>query len=465
MKYQKHLFETIKAFRSIKSGKLLANNDSLAHIEIITNFEDDKREISFSHSTDEVFDLGYEDFRNTTVILGNNEYLIENLFIYSISPPNYKCDFQYCHTAGFEKTEKYFYNLVIPLSKEIRLHSYFFRDSFQNESYTSSNKVSAQINSSLIDACCIGDNNGDYFLILDANTPLEFIDFSKSAFALINTIAYVTGHLAGHVGYYFTYDSKEKEKPQHFYTVSLRSEIVSSYRPFTTNPYSYERDRKIAETYINKLKPLTQDQTTALASNIYINQKFEIALFLMLESSLASLIFMPGGFAIALETLTSLIIKESVRTKKQKPINPKAAETIRTELNEIVNKHLEEIDPEHLSSVRKRIEHINQPTNTTKLTEAFSILGIELSKKDLDVIGSRNSFLHGRLPKILTKSSDRSQRDINNDLYYASLRFYTLLNMLILKWIGYDGYVVNYPKQQEKYLSLDLNDEEIYRKI
>ncbi len=465
MKYHRHLFETIEAFRSIKSGQLLRLDNRIDSTEILTEFEADKRQISFSLQGDKVLDLGYDNLRNSTVTFDNKEYLIENLFIYRRSPPNYECDFQYCHTAGFEKREKYFYNLVIPLSKEIRLHDYFFRDSYQNESFTSSNKVSVQLDNITIDACCIDDDNNEYFLILDASTSVEFAVFSKLAFALINTISYITGHLAGNVGYYFAYDSQEKEKNQHFYTVSLRQEIISSYCPFTTNPHSYERDRNIAKTYTNKLKGLTQDQTRALASKIYTNQKFEIALFLMLESSLASLLFMPGGFAIALETLTSLIIKESIRTKKKKPINPESLDDIRDELNEVVDKYIEDIDPDHRSSVRKRIEHIDQPTNTTKLSQAFTILGIELSKKDLEVINSRNSFLHGRSPKILTKSSDRSHREINNDLYYASLRFYTLLNMLILKWIGYEGYVINYPKQQEKYLSLDLNDEEIYRKI
>ena len=39
------------------------------------------------------------------------------------------------------------------------------------------------------------------------------------------------------------------------------------------------------------------------------------------------------------------------------------------------------------------------------------------------------------------------------------MRFYTLLKTIILKWIGYDNRMVNYPKIHEGFKQIHLNEE------
>ena len=85
-------------------------------------------------------------------------------------------------------------------------------------------------------------------------------------------------------------------------------------------------------------------------------------------------------------------------------------------------------------------------------------------EKDLDLLNTRNDFLHGRIPDITNAGSNRSIERMDRDLYYASMRFYTLLNILILKWIGFDNYVINYPKIHESYSKIKLK-EKPYRKV
>jgi hypothetical protein len=43
--------------------------------------------------------------------------------------------------------------------------------------------------------------------------------------------------------------------------------------------------------------------------------------------------------------------------------------------------------------------------------------------------------------------------------------FYTLLSMIILKWIGYDNRVVNYPKIHEGFTEIRLKEEEAFRQV
>lgn len=89
---------------------------------------------------------------------------------------------------------------------------------------------------------------------------------------------------------------------------------------------------------------------------------------------------------------------------------------------------------------------------------------IELLPADLQVLETRNDFLHGRIPDFNKLGIDREDNIKNKDMYYASVRLFTLLSMLILKWIGYDNYVLNYPKIHEKYCQIKLK-EPYYRKV
>ena len=107
---------------------------------------------------------------------------------------------------------------------------------------------------------------------------------------------------------------------------------------------------------------------------------------------------------------------------------------------------------------------MNQQTNKARLRAPFDLLGIKLLDADIAILETRNDFLHGRHPDITKAGPLRSERRINLDLFYASTRFYTLLNMLILKWVGFDNYVVNFPVIQSGATGIKLR-EEPYRKV
>lgn len=53
---------------------------------------------------------------------------------------------------------------------------------------------------------------------------------------------------------------------------------------------------------------------------------------------------------------------------------------------------------------------------------------------------------------------------ITRNLHDASVRFYTLINLILLRWIGFDGYTINYSKLHEQYTQVFL-DEEPYRSV
>lgn len=174
---------------------------------------------------------------------------------------------------------------------------------------------------------------------------------------------------------------------------------------------------------------------------------------------------MPGGLAIALESLSDLIVKN-----KKLDLAPITDKNLRKKIihdcQEIIQKSCGTIlTKEALSLLKSRIaSNLNKPTNKAQLRAPFTELGITLLPEDLILLDTRNDFLHGRPPDITKAGPDRPLQRLNADIYYCSLRFYTLLNILILKWIGYDNYVVNYPKLQEKYTKVRLPKEKPFRK-
>ena len=106
----------------------------------------------------------------------------------------------------------------------------------------------------------------------------------------------------------------------------------------------------------------------------------------------------------------------------------------------------------------KKIEQINQPANKDTLLKPFEYLKIPINELDKQTIDHRNDLMHGKDLKSIFEGK-------NNDRYRfsASLRLYTLLSALILKYVGFDNRVVNHPKRSD---SLNIaTKEEPFRQI
>jgi hypothetical protein len=247
----------------------------------------------------------------------------------------------------------------------------------------------------------------------------------------------------------------------------MRRTIKSTLCPTNTNPFAWLRgNRKVAEKYYNKglLRTVSLEEFSLLCQRLHDSVDFSSVILLILESSVASLLFSPGGYAIALESMSDIILAND--KPKLAPIkDPAVRKTIVKGCQAIINENSSTILPDDVKALLGRIENtINQPTNKARLKAPFEFLGIELNPLDLQILESRNDFLHGRIPDITKAGANRSIDRMNRDLYYASMRFYTLLNILILKWVGYDNYVLNFPQIHREYCKVKMK-EAPYRKV
>ncbi|WP_118951256.1 hypothetical protein [Taibaiella helva] len=467
--FHKKPLEIVEYFRKNVNGKI--NKKSLLATDLNSKLIHNNKgyKLTFSLNRPITSNLVGEVIKKVEFIEKKDTFIIDSLFLNSTNlDGDYEGAINAFYSKGFTVKQAYYHRLIIPLEKEIAFHFNLEDCTFNTDlGYVSRTGVKALINSETIYANVIHQGSPKrYYLSIESQLKQTFEEFSDKAFAVQKGIGYLCGHLAGGEGYFFVYSKQKMEIPKYYGYHDIRPPIRSIYTPLHTNPYGYlDKKKNLAEKYYkNKtLQPVSFHQFSILCQRLYDSLEFSSAILLMLESCLATLLFMPGGFAIVLENLSDIIMADD--KLKLAPIKDKnLSKTIRKECTDVVQKYSASISSEDLKVLLGRIEQINQTTNKERLRAPFKKLGISLLPEDIKVLESRNDFLHGRVPDFTNEGATRSLDRINQDLYYASMRFYTLLNMLILKWIGFDNYVLNHPKIREIQCGIKLK-EDYYRKL
>lgn len=146
-----------------------------------------------------------------------------------------------------------------------------------------------------------------------------------------------------------------------------------------------------------------------------------------------------GIFSIALETISGLIYEDN--KEKINPIQDKGkARLIRQKLQKTLEEFKQDIPEEALKIYTAKINELNKPTNSKKLSYPFQLYKIDLTVEELEILNHRNKFLHGTSPFEETELIDKKYE---LKFIIAHLKF--MINCLMLKYIGYSGHVVNNP--------------------
>ncbi|WP_116787812.1 hypothetical protein [Flavobacterium psychrotrophum] len=392
---------------------------------------------------------------------------LKNVFIDGISTATGVAASSHQFTSsGFSKT-KQFYRLIIPVEKSLAFHHYIEHSVYENDFGTlSSTCLKAIIGTTTVWAYYFNDTEGNYYLGMEAESRLDFEDFCDKTFALKNAMGYLMGKMEGNFGFYFAYSNRKMDAFKAFRFQAFRKSLHTIYSPVNSNPAAYIRKRHSLVDKLIKaktLRPVSANELSVLTNKLYSSGEFTSVIMLMMESAKASLLFMPGGYAIALETISPLItdgLKKDLKPIPSKPLGKK----VRLALLNALTEFKTEITDEGYQTLEGRISYLNQPTNKAKLHAPFEALGITLSPEDLKILNTRNDFLHGRVPDLSLLGDKRTDDTKTREMFYSAIRLYTLLNHLIMKWIGFDNYIVNYPKVHEKYCKVSLH-EGFYRKV
>lgn len=356
-----------------------------------------------------------------------------------------------------------YFRLLVPLSENISLRDYLMRNSFQSDIMEGADSFCVDLAGYIWHVCIVRDTQLDvkeYYLAIDCFKIMTADEFISCTSVIRNALGYLTGHLAADRGYVFCYQDEAMKAFSGFRIIEYRASILSAYTPFNSRVSAYANHCPFQKAFDeSRLRKFTRNHFSTLCKVMMDKPEVNHAIVLIQEASVASLLFMPGGLAIALESLSKALvpdIDEALAVIR----SPDIRKQLQSEIMEVIDKYKEDVDYDVLRS--RVMGELYKPTNATKLKAPFNYWGIPLLKEDLDVLRMRNDLLHGRVPEVKRKCpvSDPG----NPDLYYVAMRLYTLLNMLLMKVAGFDGLVLNHAMIHEAYCRAGIS-ESMYRSL
>lgn len=131
----------------------------------------------------------------------------------------------------------------------------------------------------------------------------------------------------------------------------------------------------------------------------------------------------------------------------------KLSQKIRAELKETLLNYNNVVTPEGMQILISKINELNRPTNSKKLSYPFDYYKIKLNEKELEILNHRNKFLHGTSPFNEEELESKEQELL---IIIAHLRF--MVNSLLLKYVGYKGHIIHYPSVIEYNLKLSISN-------
>ncbi|MFO0322548.1 MAG: hypothetical protein ACK504_08990 [Bacteroidota bacterium] len=349
------------------------------------------------------------------------------------------------------------YRRFVILTEKSKMMYFLETESFQDEESTYFyGKVSVTVDEIFLNFYEVNFNESTYFII-DSLSTIGFDKFADLCHSIMIGYGLISATFHQNEAFYLSSNDNSFINITSLFYYQLRKTLTSIYNPIYSNPYGYTNDNEIVQLMGTKLKVMLPTLFSKLCYKIHTDENYATLILLLLEANTASLILKPAGYSVALEKLTNIIVEEN---KGLKPItDSEIAKSFNVELNKVLKKYRSKItktgNKDSISILQKNIDKINTPTNRDKLTNPFEIYGITLSDLDLKAIDNRNNFLHGRS----INSKEKENKTNYLDVFHISLRLNVLINKLIFKHLGYDGWLINYVKHHEKTINAHIEEE------
>lgn len=386
------------------------------------------------------------------------EFVMEKIFTTNLFRDGFEAEVGVIKSKEFSEKKKQYQRLIIPVKKKISFFFIIEDRTFETPTLHSRGCVRANFENYFIDIFPYTDKEKKDFLILDCPVKISHDEFGDAAFACLVTLGYLTGKLTQNEGVYFSYSKKEMIIPTALKFSSFRPSINSMHHPVSSNPYGFKVRGRKGDRLNKKMNPISEIEFSKLCQLVFNKTDLRAALLLLMEVLKESIFTMAAGMAVILETLTNLYAKENpdyfIYVKQ-----PKISSAILKELRFVITNHKAEIG-DVTEKLIDKVNQINQVSNKIKLSKPFELLGFILNEDDKRIIERRNDLLHGRLS--LNYDDDIEKAD--SELYLIATKLYTLVNVLILKQIGFSGYIINWPVYN-KHVHKQKLKEEVFRMI
>lgn len=460
-------FELLNKIREIDNG-IISSKEFSSNYKI--ELQPDDKGINFTIFHDSfIFKHDKWDFKNLEI--NHNELKINIPYLYLTKKTGGQVNgkipaFEYGY---FNKEESKYHRLALPLNKKINfifsveniLIDYTYKSGINTREATEIT-IKNNLFYFFVAKKKVTEISDKDYLVLESKSPMPYSEFAEFCFSILISFGFVSGDFINNDGYFFQYENGSMENVVGIAYRQMRGSIKCQYVPTYSNPFGYIHSIEKANLYKDKVRKLNLKEFSNLCQCCYENDDIKSILLLLIEVHTQTLVSGPGILSIALETLANVLYEENesaLAPVKNKSISKK----LRRDLLKVLDNFKDEIDAEGTEIIKSRIDQINQRTNRDKLLIPFKILRIPINSTDIEAIEQRNAFLHGRTPMV-QEIEPKSINEADKFRYYLYLKLYVLVSSIIMKYIGYDNLVVNYPKIHEKDTGIEL-DEEYYRQI
>ena len=351
-------------------------------------------------------------------------------------PNRFNCTIRKYHNSEIEDNVIKYFRAIIPTNIEQKPGGIFQSDSFNTNSITHfKGLVTITFPQYSFHLFSHKDKMDEkYYLVIDSLDKINYNDFKKYIDNILLAYSFVTGYFPRDKRYILSSPEINFENIYGISYETLPKSLESSYSVFPRSDlriyFSLPQNINFPQITFNKL-------CCVLLNHIELNR----VLFLIVEGHTLSIELRAAIYSVALETITNIICDEN--ESKIKPITDKKfAKLLIAELKEVLLKYSDKCSKVNLETLIKKIDVLNSPTNKQKLLKPFELLNITLNEKEKECINKRNDFLHGRIPYECNDDSEYQLQQIALTLLYC-------VTILVLKYIGYNGFVLYYPSINE----------------
>lgn len=351
--------------------------------------------------------------------------------------------------AFFSVSYKYknkYYRFVLPIDKSEWIH----------QIATYAYKCETRLVKGLIDFNYEGEHYHFYpvrvgskeYLVIESLQKTTLDQMQTKVFAAVLSVGFFTGIL--HLGESFIFESDDEGFAKEIRVMyqTLRPSVRSMCPIFTTNMYSikaclemrpelqYAKDQlyRDGSFQANLQDWLYEDTMNSIFSLLLKNPDVNRAVMTMLEVMNLPLDYQGSISSVVLETLARALVSKKPKSRISKKKWGIVERWIVADLKKAVDDDL--MPNECYDYMKKRVGGMNYLPNRDLLMAPLIERGYEPSDDEIAVIDLRNTFLHGDIP-------DGTLDEQRDTILYASCVLQRLCSILILKTIGFEGYIIN----------------------
>ena len=298
--------------------------------------------------------------------------------------------------------------------------------------------------------------NFDEYLAVECQTLLDFEQFKEDADYILEAIGFFTGVFIHDEVFFFSSDdscfSSISCVQYNKMTDSIQFESFIIGRESTLNKTVYPN----ADIYSEKTSIISQAVFNSLLEKLNSpktdRHRLENILFILFYAGTYSLDTQSICFSALFEAMRRYLETKEPRISKSHECDRTSSDECKSFRNALDGL----FSPGEIDYYAKKCFTKRKP-NQELLKECFEIYGITLDSDDEEAIKRRDTFLHGAIPTFENVTSLDEQ---SRYLYALSLRQQALCYILILKIIGYEGYIVNYRKMTKYVMSSMVDKDE-----